>query len=174
MKVCSKCEIEKDVSQFFKDKQKSDGLYSQCKLCKYEKNRVWNANNRDRVVEGRKNYYQKNKEALKQKHKKYDKEYRARNKDRYYEKSWEKSIKANYGISKEVYERMLTSQNNCCAVCKSDIPGTFQKRFAVDHDHVTGRVRGLLCMWCNTALGKFKDDEALLLAAVDYLRRSHD
>lgn len=68
----------------------------------------------------------------------------------------------------EQYEAALTQQGGTCAICKtvSNIDG---KNFCVDHDHTTGKVRGLLCHKCNAALGHFKDSTALLLKAADYL-----
>lgn len=61
---------------------------------------------------------------------------------------------------------MLTSQGGTCAICH----GTATVgRLAVDHCHLTGKVRGLLCTNCNTALGKLKDSKELLLNAINYL-----
>ena len=80
-----------------------------------------------------------------------------------------------YGITLEDYDRMYESQNGVCAICLK--PETTKdrwrrggiKRLAVDHDHETGAVRGLLCDRCNKALGCFRDDPELVRAALDYL-----
>ena len=59
---------------------------------------------------------------------------------------------------------MMVEQANGCAIC-----GNSDKRLHVDHDHATGKVRGLLCMECNVSLGKFKDSPELLRKAIVYL-----
>jgi hypothetical protein len=61
---------------------------------------------------------------------------------------------------------MRASQQNRCAICGREFG-----RPQVDHDHVTGKVRALLCGQCNTGLGQFKESEATLRSAIDYLRR---
>jgi hypothetical protein len=73
-----------------------------------------------------------------------------------------------YGIDVETYNKMFSEQRGCCAICGVH-QSEFDKSLAIDHDHVTGKVRGLLCILCNTALGKFKDDKNLLSAAIRYL-----
>lgn len=62
---------------------------------------------------------------------------------------------------------MMAAQNYACLICKQ--PCKSGKLLAVDHDHKTNRVRGLLCMNCNQGLGKFQDDPDLLVAAAEYL-----
>lgn len=64
--------------------------------------------------------------------------------------------------------KMRIQQRDCCAICGGRDPVS-GKALAIDHDHSTGRVRGLLCIRCNTALGSFKDDAALLVGALAYL-----
>lgn len=61
----------------------------------------------------------------------------------------------------------LLAQHEVCAICEADEWG--KKGPHVDHDHATGRVRGLLCGLCNNGLGNFRDDPARLQAAIDYL-----
>ncbi|CAA9348624.1 MAG: hypothetical protein AVDCRST_MAG16-2207 [uncultured Frankineae bacterium] len=75
-------------------------------------------------------------------------------------------LKRRYGITVEDYDRMLAEQGGLCALC--------QERPAehVDHDHVTGRVRGLLCFCCNQGLGNFRDRADVLRLAIGYLRAS--
>ena len=58
-----------------------------------------------------------------------------------------------FGITESEYEEMLSSQGGKCAICGGG-PDTRWKMLAVDHDHTTGKVRGLLCMVCNTTLGR--------------------
>ncbi len=72
-----------------------------------------------------------------------------------------------YGITIEEYEQMLKDQNGVCKICKGPDPAG--KDFAVDHCHVTGKVRGLLCQNCNTSLGLMKDSHVNLSNAINYL-----
>lgn len=74
-----------------------------------------------------------------------------------------------YGITVDEYDAMLRAQGFACAICQSSC-GT-GRRLSVDHDHATGRVRGLACHRCNVGLGYFRDRPALLEAAAAYLRR---
>lgn len=76
-----------------------------------------------------------------------------------------------YGLTESQYQAMLASQGGKCAICE-----TTQGRrkstdhpLYVDHDHATGKVRGLLCQPCNSALGMFEDDVARLRKAIAYL-----
>lgn len=75
---------------------------------------------------------------------------------------------ARYGLTPASYEVLLNFQGGRCALCHGDEPGG-QGTWHVDHDHATGRVRGLLCTHCNVGLGMFRDNPDLLAAAIDYL-----
>lgn len=70
-----------------------------------------------------------------------------------------------YGMSPEAFNLMLLQQKNACGICKEG----FSKAPHVDHCHVTGEVRGLLCRRCNMALGGFKDSPGILENAKAYL-----
>lgn len=79
-----------------------------------------------------------------------------------------------YGITLDEYERMVETQGGRCAICgeRPDPAGVkAASRLHLDHDHVTGRNRGLLCVRCNPGVGYFRDDPALLRAAADYIDR---
>lgn len=77
-----------------------------------------------------------------------------------------------YGITLADYDAMLAAQNGLCAICSAGEPGGNANYWHVDHDHSTGRVRGLLCTRCNIGLGYFQDDPDRLGSALDYLRQS--
>lgn len=79
-------------------------------------------------------------------------------------------ITIRFKITIEEYLQMLNEQNEVCAICNE--PCALGRRLAVDHDHKTGRVRGLLCSRCNTSIGKFNDDVSLLKSAIKYLERN--
>lgn len=81
-------------------------------------------------------------------------------------------LKTTYGITLEQYYSMLKAQNNCCAICAAKKPGGRTKLFFIDHCHTTGKVRGLLCMRCNTGLGLFLDNPKFLSSAINYLKES--
>lgn len=70
-----------------------------------------------------------------------------------------------YGLTEEEYRTLIFMHDGRCAICRAD------EELCVDHDHDSGKVRGLLCQACNKGLGLLKDDQMLLLAAKMYLER---
>ena len=84
--------------------------------------------------------------------------------------NWGRHIQKKFGISEGDYFSILKSQGGKCALC-GDGECQSGKRFAVDHCHETGAVRGILCYNCNTGLGKFRDSPDILEKAAEYLRR---
>src|SRR5262245_50008280 len=78
---------------------------------------------------------------------------------------WSGELRRRYGLSPAEYAALLAKQGGACAICRKRSKG----RLCVDHCHLTGTVRGLLCRKCNTALGYLNDDQASLVAALAYL-----
>lgn len=99
------------------------------------------------------------------------KEYRFANRHKLkeYFHSW--NIKNTYGLSGNDYALMLKNQNGLCAAnnCEEKAHGG---RLSVDHDHSTGRVRGLLCHACNMSLGRVNDSIEKLKGLIAYLERT--
>ena len=79
-------------------------------------------------------------------------------------------LQHKFHLSVQEYDRLLEQQNYSCAICKTEKPngrGTWN----IDHDHQTGKIRGLLCWKCNFALGLFGDEVKILKDAVEYLEK---
>ena len=129
-------------------------------------------------------YYQKYKDRIKERTSQYAKahrvsraeyfrEYRKRNPEtsehRHKRGLWEK-----FKMTPEEYQSMFDSQNGKCAICKSPEVATRNgslKRAPVDHDHVTGKVREILCARCNTVIGLLDEDTKLVSEVYAYLIR---
>jgi hypothetical protein len=80
---------------------------------------------------------------------------------------------SKYNLTPEQYEQMLEAQNRQCAICRRNDPGDKAiKHFHVDHNHITGQVRGLLCARCNKGLGMFEENVVSLENAIAYLSYS--
>jgi hypothetical protein len=143
-KVCVNCDLEKPEAAFPIDPQRSDRLHPYCKRCKAERMRAANKRYRQRHPD------------------------RARRRDR----AWH--LRKHYGITVTLYEELLASQDGRCAICGTQDPAMAQgassgRSLAVDHDHETGAIRGLLCMPCNLGLGYLRDDPNNLRRAAQYL-----
>ena len=82
----------------------------------------------------------------------------------------ERVWKHSYGISRKQFEDMLGEQNGVCDICGG--PSTERRNFCVDHNHKTGKVRGLLCVRCNSLLGNAKDSIEILKQAIEYLNEN--
>lgn len=89
---------------------------------------------------------------------------------KYLKKKYRKSPSTifKYGVTVEAYTELLERQNGRCAICGS-FPIT--RLLGVDHNHETGKVRGLLCHECNVAIGFLQEDPDILNSAINYLRR---
>lgn len=103
-------------------------------------------------------YYAANKDRQKEKHRKWV----LANKDRVAAHK----AKSSYGLSSENYE-LLMRKSNC------DICGNTEK-LRIDHCHISKRVRGVLCDWCNKGLGFFRDDPKRFLTAIRYLEQTNE
>jgi len=167
VKTCTSCFMIKDINDFGFSRPKV--RRSKCKSCKNEYNKKYIKNN----PEKKKKYAKNRKERSKQ--------YRKENKEKRIEylKQWGRDnpekkraqkYRHRYGIDIQDYNKMLKEQGGVCKICKSKTPKRKNaKYFAVDHCHTTGKVRGLLCYNCNSALGKLNDNAELLKKALDYL-----
>ena len=101
----------------------------------------------------------------------YKKQWRSENKERLRTEH----IGYRYGLSQESYAQKREEQNDCCGLCGDAFDRTNTNTTPhVDHDHVTGKVRALLCRACNSGLGQFRDSSKLLRLAAEYLDKYNE
>ena len=79
-------------------------------------------------------------------------------------------LNQKFGISLDEYNELLKLQGGVCAICEQECASG--KELAVDHNHNTGEIRGLLCTRCNSAIGNLKEDPKIIMNAYDYLHRT--
>ncbi|HEX2274977.1 MAG TPA: endonuclease VII domain-containing protein [Acidimicrobiales bacterium] len=161
MKRCVKCGEMKPLFEFYRMAGMRDGHRNDCKQCNlaYQaaKRHANPQPNRDRA----RRWQQANPERVAAHAAAYRASGRKRISDR---KSY---LKRRFGLTIEEDESMLQAQNAVCALCHR--PPRAGSALHVDHDHETGRVRGLLCFTCNNALGDFEDDAVRLREAARYV-----
>ena len=144
-KECVGCHEVLPLSAFSKRAASRDGLQPRCRPCDSEQAARWKDANPDRVLDAR--------------------------------------LRRDFGITLDEYKALLTEQGGVCAICgqppttvfgrPSGRPGKQGRQripqLVVDHDHVTGQIRGLLCVPCNRGIGFLKDDPAIVRFALKYL-----
>lgn len=94
----------------------------------------------------------------------------ARRKANYTAERGRADLLKRYGLTPAEYDALLTAQEGRCAVCPRTT-GATGRRLYIDHNHTTGKVRGLLCSQCNCVLGHAEESIERLLALVQYLRK---
>lgn len=139
-KMCGKCHKTKQLKEFYKNRSAKDGYQNMCKLCKHEYNRQYRKKNNVKAKAWDKRAREKIKKHNPQKYKK-----RYRN----------SQLKYNYNITLTEYNAIFEKQNGCCKICEHHQSG-LNVALAVDHDHKTGKIRGLLCSLCNASLGRYE------------------
>lgn len=164
-KPCKVCHKVKPLDEFYAAPGMRDGHRNDCKSCNLaakrervardpqanrDRVRAWQAANRERVNAA-------NRERRTRP------EAKRAQRDGY--------LRRKYGISIEQYDEMFRTQSGVCGICGREPHPTISLH--VDHDHVTGEIRGLTCFRCNQALGAFGEDSTYLRAAADYLD-THD
>jgi hypothetical protein len=130
-----------------------------------EYTRQWRLANKEKVIANRKAYYAANKEKINRQSREWAKSHPEEAR-----RSNQKTILKKYGLTLIEYDKLLSDQEGRCACCGSIDPKCRWKRFAVDHDHSTGKIRGLLCFECNTGIGNLGDSIEGLQKAINYLR----
>ena len=145
MRLCKKCGSTKEPTEFHKDTKRKSGLRSWCMTCTNRMNAKY-ANTPEGKAWSR-NYFNtpERRKACRVRQIEYQKTEAGK-----FFGYWG-TVKFKYGITKDQYDKMLSDQGGHCALCDSapcDTPG--KKRLAIDHNHETGEVRGLLCRECNS------------------------
>lgn len=147
-KQCTGCNTRKELDAFPRRAKGKHGRDSKCQVCHNESVTTWRAENKERW--GR-----------------YMKEYRKKNADRIRESDRRRWLMTKYGITPKEYDELLVKHDSNCHVCHKPSFG----RLIVDHDHVTGQIRGLLCHGCNLGIGHLQDDPEVMASALDYVRK---
>ena len=162
MKRCKVCAESKPLTEFYAAAGTRDGYRLECKLCnlavraaKYRANPLpareraaqWQRDNPERYQARQREYVETGKKSVANR---------------------KSHLKRKYGLTLKAFDALLASQGGGCAICgRPDADN-------VDHDHDTGRVRGILCFPCNVAIGLVHEDEERLLAAASYLTRDDE
>lgn len=138
LKTCTKCKVEKDLSDFPNNKSVRSGKGSWCKTCMGVLTLAY-----------------------------------------YHKLTPEQKLRRNLrgkavlkGLDPDMVEAHWLNHNGLCDICRQ--PPNGERRLSIEHDHVTGKFRGITCDSCNKGLGFFKDDVKLLEAAINYLIRARD
>lgn len=139
---CTVCRVVKPAADFYRAPTKA-GILAKCKVCNRQAVRRWEQ--RHPGIHRRR--YWANRDAERERH-----------------------IKAKYGMSFKDYERLAEAQGRKCAICASPEPSG--RLLNIDHDHQTGKVRGLLCASCNRGIGLLGDSSERVAAAARYLASS--
>ena len=148
--------------------------------------RKWRKANLDKYQVYRRRYYERNKakylawrRAYVKRHSErinaMQREWRRKNPAKAQLRDLRHRLKQDYGITMDAFNAMMKAQKGRCAICRKLPPNGRKKgqwrRLCIDHCHNSLRVRGLLCQQCNVGIAMFQDNPALMLRAIDYIRR---
>jgi hypothetical protein len=156
VKTCTKCRVTQPMLSFYQHRGTRDGRATYCKDCQKAASRAWTAAHRERVKAENARRYAADTDRQRR-----NRSYRLK----------------MYGLTEDQYDALAVAQGHVCAIClepeKAVDPRTkMARRLAVDHDHDTLKVRGLLCHACNTSIGRLGDNHERLERAVAYLKKA--
>jgi len=143
-RLCRSCDTVKSVTDFYFNKK--SGYTGRCKTCIAESDRIKYLTDPEK--------YKAKAKRLRQTSLNY------RRMRKSYQDRW------LYGVDPGFRERLWAAQHGCCAICRTTLG---VQTGCIDHDHVTGQLRGMLCRKCNSALGLFQESPELLSSAASYL-----
>ncbi len=144
-KICSKCKIEKDINNFHFNSKEEGTRKSKCKDCQAKYIQSYKAKNPDKV-----------KDIWRKASRKYIN----------YDIRRNKTLK-KYGLDLQSYNNLFDKQNGGCKICGDKV------NLCVDHNHKTGKIRGLLCNGCNRGIGFMKENISNLEKAILYLKENN-
>lgn len=144
-KFCNFCKQAKSTTEFYRNCGTHDKLASKCKSCDLAAHKVYVEKNRDKVKMSRQEFRKANKVRL--------------------------SVAKNRAkCPPERFKELFEAQQGQCAICGLH-QDKMRRRIAIDHNHTTKAIRGLLCDNCNRCLGLLKDSTLILEKALGYLRK---
>lgn len=182
LKTCSKCSEKLPITNFYRNSQSYDNHRPDCKKCLNSLQQLYYNKNSDTIKERVKKYRNKNSRKIKDYRKKYylanKEKLKEQAKDRYFNRggkdnSRNAKLQKAYNISLDEYNTIFAEQGNCCAICRRQKCKT-GKSMAVDHCHVTGKIRGILCANCNRSLGVLGESIEILTNMISYLYKHKD
>jgi len=147
MKICSKCRIEKELSDFGLDNRMRLGRRSACRECNAKFKREQYSKNREQILIDVKKYQAK-----------------------YPEVGLNATLKRSYGIMSKDWDRMFNTQEDMCARCHKLMDRNKRREIHVDHNHLTGQVRALIHRRCNLLISGVDDKDELKLS-LEYLKK---
>jgi hypothetical protein len=142
-KICGKCKKIKSLDDFYRMRKTYDGRHTVCKVCCKMTTDRWKIEHREQVRAIKRSWEKKNAFRI-----------ASRKRER------------RFGLAPGEYSKMLQIQNERCAICNGSMNPVH-----LDHDPITGKIRGLLCPRCNHGLGKFHDNPTMLSAAISYIEK---
>lgn len=148
LRRCGHCHKVKPVDLFYRDSSnKTFGRTERCKEC----------------MKALRRGYRRDPEKVRAQYK----QWRAKQDDAdLSRRRWASKLRIRYGLTVEQHGSMYTEQNGCCLLCGQSVP---YDRIQTDHDHTTGRVRGLLCIPCNIWVGFLEKNLGRLDKTMDYI-----
>jgi len=151
---CRTCLLDKPIEMFSVNSQKLKTYQYSCKECStlYAKQRY--ILNKEKIKLQQKLYYKNNKKSC-------------------LERSRRSVLKNSFNLSEDDLIKMKECSNYSCEICGQK-EEELNRSLHIDHNHITGKVRGLLCFKCNSAIGKLNCDITVenLLNAIDYIKRT--
>lgn len=148
MKICKRCGLQE---KFYIRTDLARAKYDPCIKC---------------MLTERRNRYAEDKEKYQKRAKRYRLEYPEKMRDR--------KLRQTYGVGLEYFNAKLEEQGGVCAGCRRNVPQIWMGKkvaMALDHDHILGKPRGVLCRACNVALGALEDNLETLKHLMDYIRK---
>jgi Recombination endonuclease VII len=152
-RICTACNIYKLFDKFYKDRHNPHGFTTRCQSCMRAYDFARRGTPEGKIVSQRR-----------------WKEWRENNPEKYRDQWMRK-----YGITSAQYDAMYANQNGKCLICETTSPrrtGPRGRNLHIDHCHVHGKIRGLICGHCNAGLGQFRESATLLFKAAHYLTQN--
>ena len=163
-KICTICKEElPNTTEFFNSNiWDTHGLHKVCRECR----KKYGIENKEVITEKKRAYSAQNRKSLAERSReKY-------NSDAHKLRVRERNIRNTYSISLDELRELMDKQKGCCDICGDSLahPDSVNS-YSIDHNHSSGKVRGLLCCHCNSAIGYVREDEKIIENLVKYLRK---
>lgn len=171
LKRCSKCGDFKTIDCFSKNKGRKDGLRDWCRLCVAVANKAYRIKRFSRDPEKERAYYKEYAERNKDRIAEWRKEWKKKNRELFSKRHYKYNLYNKYGLTEAELVLVIQNQNGKCAICYLEL-FKIKGKPHIDHDHITGQIRGVLCSNCNIGIGFLKDSPEILLSAISYLQKN--